>query len=143
MTTTKLAHVAQKFGDEFQGYPLFLNALDDRQLLIVVRSAPAFRVRLSTESEFSKKVDQLGISDEVKLGDPQLDDSYVIRAGEPDQIGAQLTPEARSLIARLGPFVELDLTAREYRLLKEIPDSEESVLTSTLDTLVDLVKLTS
>jgi hypothetical protein len=142
MTITKLAQIADQYGSEYQGYPLLLKALDDHQLFIVVSVVPDFRVRLSAESDYSKKVDQMGISDEAKVGDSELDDNYVIRSSEADQLPQKLTSAIRNLLKQLSPFVEYEQTAREYRLLKDIPDNAEATFQKTLETLVALVRET-
>ena len=86
MTTTKLEHIASQYGKEYQGYPLLLRALDDHQLLIVMSVAPKLKVLFCPESDHSKKLDQLGISDEVKVNQPDIDDHYVIRTDKPEFI---------------------------------------------------------
>ena len=142
MTTTKLDHIAQQYGSEYQGYPLFLKALDDHKLLIVVGVTPQLKVLFCPESEHSKKLDQMGISDEVKVDSPEIDDNYVIRTSEPEALKSRIA-EIGPLLSKLFPFVELELTSREYRLLKEIPANDETTVSQALDALVELVQATA
>lgn len=138
MTTSKLDQIAQQFGADFNGLPIMLKALDDRQLFIVVSVQPDFKLRLSAESPLSKKIDQLGISNETRLGDNELDENFVVRT----ENATRVAPDVCHLLKQLAPFVEYEQTGREYRLLKEgIEDS--TGLQKTLETLSALVEQTA
>ncbi|MBX3170651.1 MAG: hypothetical protein KF760_24810 [Candidatus Eremiobacteraeota bacterium] len=133
MMTTIDESILNHFGDEYQGIPLTLQALGDRQWLVVLQARPAARLRLSAESDFTKQLDKMGISDETKIGDPQLDDNYVIRAESTEARELLANPQVRHALTALTPFVELELTHKEYRLIKDgvqpTPQALESLLT--------------
>jgi len=133
MMTTIDDSILNHFGGEYQGISLTLQALGDRQWLVVLQARPAARLRLSAESDFTKQLDKMGISDETKIGDPQLDDHYVIRAESQEAKEMLANSEVRGALTALAPFVELELTHKEYRLIKDgvqpTPQALESLLT--------------
>lgn len=132
MMTTIDESILNHFGGEYQGIPLTLQALGDKQWLVVLQARPAARLRLSAESDFTKQLDKMGISDETKIGDPQLDDHYVIRAESQEAKEMLANAEVRKALTALAPFVELELTHKEYRLIKDgiqpTPQAIESLL---------------
>jgi len=119
MMTTIDESILNHFGGEFRGIPLTLQALGDTQWLVVLQARPAARLRLSAESDFTKQLDKMGFSDETKLGDPQLDDHYVIRAESQEAKDLLSNPTVRQALSSLNPFLELELTYKEYRLIKD------------------------
>lgn len=143
MMTTIDESILNHFGNEYQGIPLTLQALGDKQWLVVLQARPAARLRLSAESDFTKQLDKMGISDETKIGDPQLDDHYVIRAETQEAKEMLANPTVRQALTALAPFVELELTHKEYRLIKDgiqpTPQAIESLLTP-LHQLVEATK---
>lgn len=143
MTATHIAQIALEFGPEFQGFPILIQPLTDQQVLLVLNAVPAFRLRLSAESELSRKIDQLGISDEIKLGDQVLDHKYVVRSATPEQLTLGLTDQVKQAIASLDPLVELELTAKEYRLIFELDQEPKASVQRSLEQMVLLANLTA
>ena len=143
MMTTIHPSVLEHFGPEFRGYPLSLSVLSDRQWLIVLQAHPSCRLRLSAESDLTKELDRLGLSDEVKLGDSVLDEAYLVRAETPEARDLLTRSELRGLILQLHPFVEMELTYKEYRLIKDIPDASPESIEAILGPLSQLVDATS
>lgn len=111
----------------YQGLSFFLDIPQGRKLLIVAQAKPGYRILLSPESDYTRRADELGVSDETKIGRSEFDTRYVIR-DEEKKADAMLTEDVISLITELEPFVELELTRREYRLLKDPPDDAALVL---------------
>ncbi len=142
MMTTIDESILNHFGDEYQGIPLTLQALGDQQWLVVLHATPAARLRLSAESDFTKQLDQMGISDETKLGDPLLDDHYVIRAETSQAREILASPTVRQALAALAPFVELEFTHKEYRLIKDGVQPTPQALEGLLEHLHQLVEAT-
>ena len=134
--------IIEQIGPEYAGFPLSLQALGENQWLIVLKATPPCRLRLSQESEFTKQLDQLGFSDETKLGDPSLDDSYVIRAETPQAQELLRRPEIRQLVEQLTPFLELELTQREYRLIKDGMAPSAQAVEAVLKPLSQLAQAT-
>ena len=142
MMTTMDDSILNHFGGDYQGFPLTLQALSDQQWLIVLQAAPACRLRLSAESDFSKKLDSMGLSDESKIGDPLLDEGYVIRAD--NQAARELLQQSEivQILHQLTPFLELELTHKEYRLIKDGVSPTPAAIESVLGPLCELVKAT-
>ncbi len=129
------------FGDEYGGYPLLINRLGDKQWLIVLQATPACRLCLSAESEFTKKLDSLGLSNETKIGDQVLDETYVIRAENEAAQTLLKHPKVQEALRQMSPFVELELTHKEYRLILDGLAPTPEAMERTLNTLLGLVQL--
>ncbi|MFN8611553.1 MAG: hypothetical protein U0931_28675 [Vulcanimicrobiota bacterium] len=142
MMTTIDESILNHFGNEYQGIPLDLKALGERQWLVVLHARPSARLRLSAESDYTKQLDKMGISDETKIGDPHLDDNYVIRAETAEAKEILGNPVVRKALADLDPFLELELTHKEYRLIKDGLQPTPQALETLLSQLHDLIKAT-
>lgn len=132
--------ILEHFGDHYQGFPLTLKALGDHQWLVVLRATPACRMRLSAESDLTKKLDSMGLSNEIKIGDHQLDEAYLIRAESAEARALLEQPEVRQALHQLSPFLELELTSNEYRLIREEPSPTLQAFESMLTALAELVR---
>ncbi|MBS2035210.1 hypothetical protein JST97_09485 [bacterium] len=142
MMTTIDESILNHFGNEYHGIPLALKALGEQQWLVVLHARPAARLRLSAESDYTKQLDKMGISDETKVGDPHLDDNYVIRAETPEAKEMLANPDVRKALASLDPFLELELTHKEYRLIKDGLQPTPQALETLLEELHNLIKAT-
>lgn len=140
MMTTFDSQLSQHFGNLYAGHPLTLQAISEGQWLFVLQAPPQCRLRLSAESDLTRKLDQMGFADEVKVGHTQLDDLYVIRAESPESQALIARPEIQALVHELSPFVELELTHKEYRLIQEVARPEVERFEKTLETLRRLVQ---
>ena len=108
-------------------------------LFVVSRPAKA-ALLLAPESDYTQSADQLGVSQESKIGQSDFDQRYVIR--DPDgQAGAVLNDDVISAVEALEPFVELEMSKKQYRLLKEGLDEQQA--SETIKQLEKLVGLTS
>lgn len=143
MMTTIDESILNHFGNEYQGIPLTLQALGEKQWLVVLQARPAARLRLSAESDFTKTLDKMGISDETKVGDPQLDDHYVIRAETQEAKDLLGRAEVRNALTALDPFMELELTHKEYRLIKDGVEPTPQAIEALLTPLHQLIEATS
>ena len=136
-TSPALQQLRERLGSERAGHPILLEELGD-QLVIIVRTAPKDRLRLCEESSLSQDLERLGLSDEEKSGDAKLDERYVVR-GNP----ALLTGPVKDALQKLEPFLEFEMTAREYRLLKELRPDDLTAVERVLDDLLAVVELTA
>jgi hypothetical protein len=134
--------ILNHFGDHYQGFPLKLKALGDQQWLIVLQAAPACRLRLSAESDLTKQLDSMGLSNETKIGVPEIDDAYVIRADSQEARLLLQQAEVLAALHQLIPFVELELTHKEYRLIRDGMSPTLASVESVLRPLCELVKAT-
>lgn len=138
MTATDIKQLLKSFGDEFRGYPLFMQALHEDQVLIVLKATPSLKLRLSHESDLTRKLDQMGISDEAKTGDKEFDDDFLVTSEAPERLGEVVTAEFRAKIRQLAPFLEFEMTGREYRMLT----SQTNKLPQLLEILADIADST-
>jgi hypothetical protein len=141
MTSTNQT-LQDHFGDHYGGLPLTLHMLADGQWLIVLTAKPQCALRLSPESDLTKQLDSMGISDEHKTGLPHLDDQFVIRADSDAARQLLQQPEVLNHVRELAPFVELELTAREYRLIKDGLNATPEALEAVLRPFSELVRTT-
>lgn len=109
------------------------------RLLVVAPQRPGARILLSPESDYTRSADQIGVSAEAKVGQAEFDARYVVR-DEDGKASALLNDEVRQIVTSLEPFTELELGAREYRLLTS-PENAD-VLAANLKSLARLVTLT-
>ncbi|MFA5504188.1 MAG: hypothetical protein WC423_02105 [Vulcanimicrobiota bacterium] len=114
--------------------------VNPRNTLFVVNHPASAVLLIAPESDYTQSADQLGVSEESKIGHSDFDDRYVIRDPE-GRAGSVLKPEVISAVQALEPFVELELNSKQYRLLKEGLDEKQAL--ETIRALQQLVKLTS
>jgi hypothetical protein len=140
--TTIDPSVIDQFGREYEGFPIHLQALSSNQWLIVLQARPCCRLRLSQESELTKQLDRLGFSDEDKVGNPSVDEAYVIRAESAQAQELLRQPEIHELIQQLTPFLELEFTQKEYRLIKDGIAPSAQAVEAVLKPLSQLARAT-
>lgn len=130
---------ARKLGDdqaEYRSYKLFFSEPQEGMLLVVVRTPPRARLLLAPETDYSRKADSIGVSQEVKIGVQEVDDAYVIRCEDRDTARELLSDRVLERLKALEPIVELELTDHEYRLLKRSSQARD------IDALLDIVGMT-
>lgn len=111
-----------------------------KSVLFVAKKSAKAELLLAPESDYTHQADQMGVSQESKIGESEFDDRYVIR--DPDgQASSVLTADVIAAVEALEPFVELQLSKRQYRLLKEGLDEGQAV--KAIRDLEKLVGLTS
>lgn len=104
-------------------------------LLLVAHQGCKAHLLLAPETEYTRKADSLGVSEESKIGSRDFDHKYVIRdsAGKAEEV---LTPEVVALVEAMEPFTELEMSDDMVRLLKK-PAGVESAL-KDIQTLAEL-----
>ena len=112
-------------GLTYQNIPLTFEVSPASLLLVAHQGAPA-PLLLAPESDYTRKAESLGVSDEAKIGSSEFDAKYVIR-DEAGQAKKMLTPEVVTLVREMEPFTELELCDDMIRLLKK-PADENSAL---------------
>ena len=125
-----LAHVSGTIQDgdravTYQG-ERFSYEVSATSLLLVAHKGSAVPLLLAPESDYTRQADELGVSEESKIGTADFDEKYVIRdtTGKAKEF---LTAETRTLIEALAPFVELEFCDDIVRLLKK-PDSNSKAV---------------
>lgn len=109
------------------------------RVLAVAASRPKVRLMISPESDYTRSADQIGVSEEAKLGQEEFDARYVVRDPE-GRASEVLNDELRQLVTSLDPFTELELGSRGYRLLTS-PENAQS-LAANLKAFAKIVSLT-
>ncbi|GMU52786.1 MAG: hypothetical protein AMXMBFR33_19320 [Candidatus Xenobia bacterium] len=125
---------------EQHGQSFHLGFVPEGKLLIVARARPRHKLLVCAESHLTQHLDQLGISGEIKLGRPEFDQRYVLKNATVEEARATLDDEFVDTLRGLEPWMEFEMTAREYRLLKVV-DAEYSAerLNSDLKRMAKLV----
>ena len=102
-----LAHVSGTIQDgdravTYQG-ERFSYEVSATSLLLVAHKGSAVPLLLAPESDYTRQADELGVSEESKIGTADFDEKYVIRdtTGKAKEF---LTAETRTLIEALAPF---------------------------------------
>ena len=114
--------------------------VSSKSVLFVVSKPAKASLLLAPESDYTHSADELGVSQESKIGQSDFDQRYVIR--DPDgQAGDVLNDEVISAVEALEPFVELEMSKKQYRLLKEGLDEQQA--SDTIKQLEKLVGLTT
>ena len=114
--------------------------VNPKSVLFVVSRPAKAALLLAPESDYTQSADKIGVSQESKIGQSDFDQRYVIR--DPDgQAESVLSEEVISAVEALEPFVELEMSKKQYRLLKEGLD--ESQASETIKRLEKLVGLTT
>ncbi|MEW6280196.1 MAG: hypothetical protein AB1758_16330 [Candidatus Eremiobacterota bacterium] len=122
------------------GLDFHLAFVPEGKLLIVARHRPAHCLLLCAESSLTQDLDRLGILGEVKIGDPDFDARYVVKNCGQAEARATMSAGFLATLRDLEPFLEFEMTLREYRLLKPVDASYGADrLARDLDSLAQLV----
>lgn len=108
----------QKFN--YSGTPALVD-VKGNHLLIVFKTGSRHRVLLAPETDYTRQADLIGVHVEGKSGRATFDERYVIRADDATA-SALFDEELIAKVEALEPFLELEMSPREYRLLKERPE---------------------
>jgi hypothetical protein len=114
--------------------------MEGANVLFVANKPAKADLLLAPESQYTHQADAIGVSKEAKIGESDFDARFVIR--DPDgAAGTVLTPEVIAAVEALEPFIELQMSKKRYRLLKE--GLNEAQALDALRGLEKLVALTS
>lgn len=110
------------------------------KLLIVARVQPSHKMLICAESNLTQQMDRLGVSGEIKVGRPEFDGRYVVKNATVAEAQTTLTDEFIDTLRGLEPWIEFEMTGREYRLLKSVdPSYSAERLSSDLKRVSKLV----
>ncbi len=125
----------------YRGAQIWLDVPQLSHLLVVVPSAPRQRLLISPVSAVTKEFDALGLSGRFSTGLKEFDDKFVVRSQSCEEEARALVADVVEPLKRLEPLIELELTSREYRLLK--PPTESAIhVREAFDALLDIVSKT-
>ena len=128
---------------EYKGYSVKIDFISASEFLIDINLKPPHVLRIQKEGFFSRLLEGVGISSDVKVGDTQFDDKYQIKYATEENAKAFLSPEVRSLLAKLEPFGLFELTHKEYRCLKflnEITEYTVDDAIADLGIMIDIIE---
>ena len=111
----------------------------DKTVLLVADHPAKASLLLAPESDYTQQADKIGVSEESKIGQGDFDERYVIRDPD-DKAATVLTSDVVATITALEPFVELEMSSKQFRLLLE--DINEEQVLHRLQKLESLVALT-
>lgn len=114
--------------------------VNGKNVLFVANKSARANLLLAPESDYTQQADQIGVSEESKIGCSDFDQRFVIRDPE-GQAESVLTDEVVSKVLEMEPFVELEMNRKQYRLLKEGLNEEQAL--EAVKGLKELVSLTS
>lgn len=128
---------------EQNGLNFHLGFVPEGKLLIVARANPSHKLLVCAESSLTQQMDKLGVSNEIKVGRPEFDGRYVVKNCTVEEAQRTLTDDFIDTLRGLEPWVEFEMTGREYRLLKTVDASYSAErLSSDLKRLTKLVAAT-
>jgi len=90
------------------------------ELFINVYTKPPHLLKIYHENFVTKLLDKVHLHSEVKIGDEEFDDKYVIEFSAPEIAQTTITAEFKESILNLEPFKIFQMTKRDYTLLKDI-----------------------
>jgi len=105
---------------EIQDKHLRFEINNKTELFINVYSKPPHLLKIYHENFMTKLLDKVHLHSEIKIGDEEFDDKYVIEFATPEIAQKTMTTEFKECILNLEPFKIFKMTNRDYTLLKDI-----------------------
>lgn len=90
------------------------------ELFINVYTVPPHFLKIRHENFATKLLDKVHLHSEIKIGDEEFDDKYIIEFAIPEIASKTMTAEFKNCIQNLEPFKIFQMTKRDYILLKDI-----------------------
>jgi len=90
------------------------------ELFINVYTVPPHFLKIRHENFATKLLDKVHLHSEIKIGDEEFDDKYIIEFAIPEIASKTMTAEFKNCILNLEPFKIFQMTKRDYILLKDI-----------------------
>lgn len=126
-----------------RGFPGSVRLVSEDRVLMTVDVVPCHRLLLTPETDVTLELARLGIPHETRIGVPDVDDRYVIKNAPEEKARIILGPEFLQALRGIEPFLEFEMGARNYRLVKEMEPGYDAVRAARdLDGLVELAERT-
>jgi len=90
------------------------------ELFINVYTKPPHLLKIYHENFVTKLLDKVHLHSEIKIGDNEFDDKYVIEFAAPEIVQTTMTTEFKQCILNLEPFKIFQMKKRDYTLIKDI-----------------------
>jgi len=126
---------------EWRGLVCEFEFLAVDELRISLKLLPAAHLHLRREGRASRILGRLGLSREVRIGEKEFDERYLVRNISQKDARALFNPRVRLLVDALEPFFNLEMLDKELRFLKYAPLREGYEPASALQDLEGLFEL--
>ena len=112
------------------------------ELFINVYSVPPHLLKIYHENFVTKLLDKVHLHAEIKIGDEEFDDKYVIEFAKPEVAQKTMTAEFKDCILNLEPFKIFQMTKRDYTLVKNISKNYDvDCAVNDIKNMVKIVKV--
>jgi hypothetical protein len=129
----------------YRGRAIRLDFVYEGELVLDVDVHPPHHLRIRPAGVGARILRLFGIRPGHMTGDDDFDRRYLVDDASAEQVRAFLTPEVKALLARLEPFYRFQLTHKEYRCVKHVPDLAAyppHQAADDIDVLIDIAALT-
>ena len=114
------------------------------ELFINVYTVPSHFLKIYHENFATKLLDKVHLHSEIKIGDEEFDDKYVIEFATPEIARTTMNAEFKECILNLEPFKIFQMTKRDYTLLKVINKFYDvEAAENDINNMVRIVKICS
>ena len=112
------------------------------ELFINVYTKPPHILKIYHENFVTKLLDKVHLHSEIKIGDKEFDDEYVIEFTTPEIAQKTMTAEFKKSVLNLEPFKIFQMTKRDYTLLKNINKNYDvDAAENDIENMVKIVKI--
>lgn len=105
---------------DFQGEHIRFDLQASPELIIKVYHKPPHLLKIYHENFATKLLDKVHLHSEIKIGDPEFDDKYVIEFTKKEIAQKTIKSEFKDCIANLEPFKIFQMTKLDYTISKNI-----------------------
>lgn len=105
---------------DFQGEHIRFDLQASPELIIKVYHKPPHLLKIYHENFTTKLLDKVHLHSEVKIGDPDFDDKYVIEFTQTEIAQKTIMSEFKECIANIEPFKIFQMTKFDYTISKNI-----------------------
>jgi len=143
---TKIGYESTKFAIprlllEYNGEHVRFEIQNKTELYINVYSKPPHLFKIRHENFATKLLKKVHLHSEIKIGDQEFDDKYIIEFVTPEIAQKTMNPEFKACLTDLEPFKRFQMTKRDYILLKDInKEYDIDDAESDINNMVKIVK---
>ena len=127
---------------DYKKHYIKVDFIDAGEILFEVNMGTPHMLLIRPENVVSKLLDKINLSPEVKIGDASFDTQYIIQNVSEENAKKTINEKFKLVVKSLEPFVEFEMTGKEYRLLKMVDiasDYTPEKAVFDLDALMELV----
>ncbi len=127
---------------EFKNEHVRFEIKNKTELFINVYTVPPHFLKIRHENLATRLLDKVHLHSEIKIGDEEFDEKYIIEFTTPEIAQKTMNPEFKDCITNLEPFKIFQMTKRDYTLLKninkhyDVDDAENDI-----ENMVNIVKI--